>query len=66
MLPNENLENVQDDFLHDVCRLRYWIRQFPVQFDLDSKLQSVIKAFGTLVQHKGNSTFRELIDLSKV
>ncbi|XP_052275428.1 ras guanyl-releasing protein 3-like isoform X4 [Dreissena polymorpha] len=54
-------------FKAKICyAVRYWIRQFPVQFDLDSKLQSVIKAFGTLVQHKGNSTFRELIDLSKV
>ncbi|WAR20519.1 GRP1-like protein [Mya arenaria] len=46
--------------------LRYWIRNFPVQFDLDTKLQSEIKKFGSLIQRKGNSTFKELVDLSKV
>lgn len=46
--------------------VRYWIRQYPMQFDLDPKLQTVIKTFGLLVQRTGNSTFRELIDLSKV
>ena len=44
----------------------YWIRNFPMHFDLDQKLQSIIKTFGTLIQRKGNTTFKELVDLSKV
>ena len=52
--------------MNPVICFRYWIRNFPVHFDLDSKLQSVIKTFGGLVQSEGNSTFKELIDLSKV
>ncbi|KAK3593445.1 hypothetical protein CHS0354_020210 [Potamilus streckersoni] len=46
--------------------VRYWICKFPVHFDLDGKLSAVIKQFGSLVQREGNSSFKELIDLSKV
>ncbi|XP_060585594.1 ras guanyl-releasing protein 3-like isoform X2 [Ruditapes philippinarum] len=65
-LPSQKLCPIQI-YRAKICyAVRYWIRQFPVQFDLDPKLQSVIKTFGALVQRTGNSTFKELIDLSKV
>lgn len=65
-LPSQRL-CPQQVFKAKICfAVRYWIRNFPVHFDLDSKLQSVIKTFGGLVQREGNSTFKELIDLSKV
>ncbi|KAK3092337.1 hypothetical protein FSP39_001507 [Pinctada imbricata] len=46
--------------------VRYWITNFPVHFDLDTHLKSVIRKFGTLVNSEGNHMFKELIDLSKV
>ncbi|KAJ8308168.1 hypothetical protein KUTeg_013042 [Tegillarca granosa] len=45
---------------------KYWISHNPVHFDLDHRLSAVVKKFGTSVQSEGNTSFKELIDLSKV
>ncbi|KAL5009235.1 hypothetical protein ScPMuIL_014816 [Solemya velum] len=46
--------------------VRYWISNYPVNFDMDNRLATVIKNFRTRVQSEGNSGLKELIDLSKV
>ncbi|XP_021373157.1 ras guanyl-releasing protein 3-like isoform X2 [Mizuhopecten yessoensis] len=46
--------------------VRFWISNFPVHFDLDHRLSTVVKRFANLVQCEGNLTLKQLIDLSKV
>ncbi|XP_052105523.1 ras guanyl-releasing protein 3-like isoform X1 [Mytilus californianus] len=46
--------------------VRYWISHFPVHFDLDNRLKTVVKRLGSLLLSEGNTSFKELIDLSKV
>jgi hypothetical protein len=49
-----------------LCFNRYWISHFPVHFDLDCHLKTVVKRLGELVLSEGNTSFKELIDLSQV
>ncbi|XP_046564912.1 ras guanyl-releasing protein 3-like isoform X1 [Haliotis rubra] len=50
-----------------ICQaVRYWIRHFPVHFDLDARLVKAVEQLGCLLQSEGNVQLKELIDLSKV
>ncbi|KAK7477458.1 hypothetical protein BaRGS_00031282 [Batillaria attramentaria] len=44
----------------------YWIVNFPVHFDMDGRLRSVVQNLGAVIQSEGNKQLRELVDLSTV
>lgn len=50
-----------------VCHaLRYWISNFPVHFDLDSGLSTIMSEFQDLLKTEGNSHLHHIIDISNV
>ncbi len=48
-------------FLH-----RFWIRKFPMHFDLCVSLNSAILDFHQTLQDEGNAHLSKLVDTSKV
>lgn len=59
---------VHDKFLLDfiyVCA-RYWICNFPLHFDMDSKVTAAVNRLSSLLQAEGNYKLKELVDVSKV
>nr|KAG5692524.1 hypothetical protein BaRGS_018729 [Batillaria attramentaria] len=54
-------------FKMQICQaVRYWIVNFPVHFDMDGRLRSVVQNLGAVIQSEGNKQLRELVDLSTV
>ncbi|XP_064601719.1 ras guanyl-releasing protein 3-like isoform X2 [Liolophura sinensis] len=49
-----------------ICHaVRYWIKNFPVHFDLDTKLREVVQNFRSVLKSEDSRQF-EMVDLSKV
>ncbi|XP_041354197.1 ras guanyl-releasing protein 3-like isoform X2 [Gigantopelta aegis] len=50
-----------------ICKaVSFWIRRYPVHFDMDVRLSKVVEELRDLLQAEGNTKLKELIDLSKV
>lgn len=52
------------------CRIchavRFWIDNYPIHFDLDVRLKTVINNFRSIAHSEGNEACKQLLDLSKV
>lgn len=45
---------------------RFWIDNYPIHFDLDVRLKTVINNFRSIAHSEGNEACKQLLDLSKV
>ena len=45
---------------------RFWIDNYPIHFDLDVRLKTIINNFRTIAHSEGNEACKQLLDLSKV